>query len=288
MQISHLKTFLAVRKTGSFSAAAQAVNLSHSAVSVQMKLLEQAVGAPLFVRDRRPAVLTELGRELVQRAEEIVRRVDALEMLSVRDSTSGAIRIGFIPTTLQTVLPVLLSGLQQEFPDLQVYVRSALSAELAEATGRGEIDFAFLTAPMVPDPDTLSQEIGEEPLFVIAAKSLDKAKNSAVLLRRERYIAFSRKTWLGRQVDVSLDEMGIRTEPAIELDSIDAIENLVSKGFGVSVVPQRLFAPPLAERVRCYPFTGRYATRRLILVSRRDAQRSTVRSRIIALLARRG
>ena len=61
MQIAHLRTLLAIRDRGSFSAAAEAVHLSHSAVSVQMRQLEEETGIALFVKGRRPASLTPLG-----------------------------------------------------------------------------------------------------------------------------------------------------------------------------------------------------------------------------------
>lgn len=280
MQISQLRTFLAVHRTGSFAAAARQVHLSHSAVSVQMKQLEEEAGGALFRRDSRPVRLTDLGRQFVKHVRFILNEVDVLKNLSAEDSTEGRLTVGFVPTTLETLLPRVLSALRGSYPRLQVFVRSGLSSELVQALREGALDLAIVTAPAEPDAILTLREIVQETLFVIAPRHADCTLRPAALLRAHPYIAFSRRTLLGRQISAGLTESGIEADPMIELDSITAIEELVAGGFGVSVVPQRLFAPPLGDRLTCVPFGGPYPARRLVMLSRRDDRRATVRRRI--------
>ncbi len=277
MQTAHLRSLLAIKETGSFTAAAAAVHLSHSAVSVQMKQLEQQLGAPLFVKGRRPALLTPLGEEISERARDIVDQLDGLKALASADNLGGRIKLGFVPTTLQTLLPVVLERLRSEFPNLRVAVRSGLSSDLAKMVEDQHIDFAFLSAP-VSDPALIRlHELGSEPLFLVQAKSAtsERAKE-AEILRQNPYIAFSRTTWLGAQIASYLTQGGYKVEPEIELDSFDAIEHLVARGFGVSIVPQRLLAAPLQDSLQCITLGQPAPVRRVMLATPRHCQRQTV------------
>ncbi len=276
MQTAHLHTILAIHSAGSFTAAADLVHLSHSAISIQMKQLEQQLGAPLFIKGRRPATLTPLGEEVVEKARDIIERLDALKTLANADDWGGKVNLGFIPTTLQTLLPVVLERLRSDFPDLQVTVRSGLSGQLAEAVEKHELDFAFLSAPVTAHPMVRLHEIGSEPLFLITEKSYKSRAKEADILRQNPYIAFSRDTWLGEQIASHLTQRGLLIEPAIELDSIDAIEHLVTRGFGVSIVPQRLLATPLQDALRCLPLTAPAPVRRIMLATPPHCQRQTL------------
>ncbi len=275
MQTSHLRTLLAIRDTGSFSAAANAVNLSHSAISIQMKQLEEQLGAPLFVKGRRPALLTPLGEEVAEKAFGIVEQLDALKSLAGIDDVGGRVTLGFVPTTLQTLLPVVLERLRADFPDLRVSVRSGLSRELAEMVADGDVDFAFLSSPIEHNPLLRLLEIGREPLMLVTAKQ--RLHGRVVdLLRQNPYIAFSRNTWLGAQIARHLLQVGYLGEPDIELDSIDAIEHLVARDFGVSVVPQRLMAAPLEAALKCYTLSQPAPVRRMMLAMPRHCRRQTL------------
>ncbi len=277
MNISHLRTLLAIRRHGSLSGAAEAVHLSHSAVSVQMKQLEAEIGAPLFVAGKRPARLTRLGEEVVREARAIVARADSLKNLARTDDTGGQARLGFVPTTLGTLLPVVLERLRERFPALQVTVRSALSARLAEDVEQGNLDFAFISDPTVGAAQVHLHEIGAEPLFLITDRNSPGPGRLTEILARHPYIAFKRETWLGSHIEHWLQQKGLGGEPAIELDSIDAIEDLVARGFGVSVVPQRLLAPPLSDRLCCLKLGDPPPVRRLMLASSPQCRRLTIR-----------
>ena len=287
MNLSRLRTLVAIQDAGGFTAAAGRVNLSQSAVSVQMKQLEHELGGPLFIPGRRPATLTPLGLEAAERARDILAGIDGLRALNAGDDTGGQIAIGFVPTTLQTLLPRVLRHLQARFPALGVSVRSGLSAELGRGIEAQALDFAFLTSPLDLPPQIDLTEIAEEPLFVIDDGSGARPRSDLDILRARPYIAFSRKTWLGRRIDAVLARRGLTARPPIELDSVDAVEHLVAEGLGASVVPQRLGAPPLAERLRCTPFLdeGRPVVRRLMLAAHRNSRRETLKREIVSALA---
>lgn len=284
MRLDHLTSLIAIAEHGSFTAAASVIHLSHSAVSIQMRQLEDQVGAPLFDRSSRPPRLTPLGRDYVERARLIIAQVDDLKRLRNHDRLDGKVSFGFVPTTLQTILPVILTQLQTGFVDLQVTARSGFSSELAKDVASGKLDFAFFTAADTPRFDINIDIIASEPLFLIAAPDTPKHLGIDDLLRERPYIAFSPRTWLGQQIFNSLKARGLAFTPSIELDSLDAVENLVTQGFGVSIVPQRLFADDMANTLHCLAFGGRTEGRKLVLASHPHCSRPTLRRRMLEFL----
>jgi len=165
-----------------------------------------------------------------------------------------------------------------------VRVRSDLSQNLAEAVAAGQLDFAVLTAPSTPGRELLVDEIGQEPLSLILPAGSAAGRKPRELLHSLPYIAFAPKSWLGQQITAGLLDIGLSPRPAIELDSIDAIENLVAGGFGLSIVPQRLLAPPLENRLDCLLFPGTQRARRLALTSARGSGRQSLRDAILDIV----
>lgn len=288
MRLDHLTSLIAIAEHGSFTAAASVIHLSHSAVSIQMRQLEDQVGAPLFDRSTRPPQLTPLGRDYVERARLIIAQVDDLKRLRSHDRLDGKVSFGFVPTTLQTILPVILTQLQTDFVDLHVTARSGFSSELAQDVATGKLDFAFFTASDHPRFDLTLDIIASEPLFLIAAPNTPKHLGIEDLLRAQPYIAFSPGTWLGQQIFTGLKTRGLTFTPSIELDSLDAVENLVAQGFGVSIVPQRLFADALADNLHCLPFGDKTEGRKLALASHPHCSRPTLRRTMVGFLRLKG
>jgi len=286
MQLTHLKTLIAIQKGGSFSAAADIVHLSHSAVSIQMRQLEEQTGLIIFEKGRRPATLTPIGRQFLLKAIEVLETVAELELIGREDTTSGAISIGFVPTTLQTILPIALAELRQRYPDLRVSVKSGLSGELAAAVAAQTLDFAFLTAPTTPQSDIKITMVAEEPLAIITDLNCQVPRNPYDLFLTQPFIAFSRNSWLGQQIETHLADAGVSFDPTIELDSIDAVENLVALGHGVSIVPVRTLAT--AHPGLCYTIApGNPApTRRLTLASHRQTRRKTLHDVIVDIVTK--
>lgn len=286
MQLTHLKTLIAIQKGGSFSAAADIVHLSHSAISIQMRQLEAQTGLVIFEKGRRPATLTPLGRQFLLKAIEVMKTVAELERIGREDTTSGSISIGFVPTTLQTVLPIALAELRRRYPDLRVSVISGLSGELAAAVSAQTLDFAFLTAPTSPQSDIHITMIAQEPLAIISDLNCPIPRNPYDLFLTQPFIAFSRKSWLGQQIESYLAQAGVSFDPTIELDSIDAVENLVAMGHGVSIVPIRTLAPAHPDLCYTKPPGTPAPARRLTLASHRLATRKTLHDVIVDIVIR--
>lgn len=284
MQLSHLRTLVAIQKGGSFSAAAKIVNLSHSAISIQMHQLEEKTGLVLFEKGRRPATLTPIGRQFLVKSLSVLEKLEELDQVGKEDDTAGAISIGFVPTTLLTVLPIALGELRRRYPDLRVSVKSGLSGELAEDVASQKLDFAFLTAPDVPQNDLHLNVIANEPFAIISELNSVLPRNPYDLFLTHPFIAFSRTSWMGHQIEAHLAQAGVPFDPTIELDSIDAVENLVALGHGVSVVPTRILAPR-HPKLRYTATSGDpVPLRRLTLATHVRSTRKTLRDMIVEIV----
>jgi DNA-binding transcriptional LysR family regulator len=266
MNLRQLRSIATIRQQGSFAAAGDRIGLSHSAVSVQMQQLENSLGIKLFDRGKRPVTLTAEGAQIAAIAGEVLDKLETIKRVASGNETPGSIAIGFIPTTVQNLLPRVLEALREQFPDLQVGVRSGLSGELAAALSRRELDYALLTTPAVEIPELQITPIASEPFYVIAPADRAASESDEELLRAMPYIAFNRRTWVGRHIAARLQQRGIHVSQSIEIDSLEAIENLVSSGFGVSIVPRRLHAAIDSAKIVQIPFGKPAETRQLSLV----------------------
>ena len=273
MNLRQLRSLATILDTGSFAAAGDRTGLSHAAISVQMQQLEATLGVDLFDRTNRPARLTTTGVRIAHLAEEVLARVDNIYQEASGAAITGSVSIGFIPTSVHNLLPRVLEALRQQFPELQVSVKSELSGELATAVVRRELDYALVTTPLVEIPELEITAIASEPFYVIGPASIE-VDSDTELLRSMPYIAFSKRTWVGQHIAAKLQQRGIHVTESIEIDSLEAIESLVADGFGVSIVPQRLHTGFQSNKLLQIPFCNPIDTRQLTLIQHKSRPNS--------------
>lgn len=281
MRMEYLRTLQAVHRTGSVSAAAREVHLSDSAVSVQLRKLEEELGKELTQKGKRPLSLTGFGIQFCELSARVVESHDALLRFARDDIVEGQVRIGFVSTTLQTLLPRILTALGQEFPMLEVRILSGLSQELSDQVRAGKLDFAFVSSAPRANSGIQTVEIAHEPLRLIASPGLRERPDAGALFRQRPFIGFARNTWLGLQIQEILTTQFPDIEQTVELDSIDAIENLVACDQGISIVPERIFAVDLRERFHVADLPGPQRARSLQLISAANCVRDRVRRQMI-------
>ncbi len=237
MDVKSLYTFLAVVDHGSFAQAAAALNLSASAISVQMRALEADVDMRLFDRSRRPPALTPEGRAFIERAREVIAIWEDLSHSLRRDSNAGRLRIGAVHTAVSTLLPPALQRLRDSHPNLGFTLSTGLAHDLEAALRAGMIDAALITGPETAAPGFAFHMVCTQRLVVVAHATAAGADVRSVL-ERNPYIRFSRQARVGEMVERALDEQHIRVHPAMEIDTQDGVMALVAAGLGVSVVPE--------------------------------------------------
>lgn len=166
-----LRTFLAIADTGSFSAAADIVGRTPSAVSMQVKKLEDLIDRRLFNRDSRSVALTRHGEALVADARRIVdMNVELVARLRAPD-LSGAITVGTPDEYAGTFLPCVLRRFARTHPAVQVNVVCDYSTNLQEKLRRGEIDAALVTEGELLSETPTHRVVYEEDLVWLGAKN---------------------------------------------------------------------------------------------------------------------
>ncbi|MBW4706273.1 LysR family transcriptional regulator [Roseobacter sp. YSTF-M11] len=247
-----MRILIAVVDGGSFAAAGDAVGRSHSAISLQIKGLEEELGVVLFDRLVRPPMPTVKCRALADHARKIIALFDAAEDIVHDQLVRGKLVIGAVPTVLSSFLPRALAELKTLHPDLSFDVHSGSSDSLAEQLAQGDLDIVICTKPPQPINGLEWHLIAHEPMVVIAPKEAEG--NDETLLTTQPFIWFNRKTWAGSGIEAELKARDIRVQATMEIDSLDAIAAMVREGLGVSIVPHCRGAPGVWPGLRSVSF----------------------------------
>ena len=253
MTIKQLKTLLAVVEHNSFARAGDQLGLSHSAVSLHIKAMEEELGVQLFDRIKRPPVPTARGRALADHARRTLAMFEASAAVARGDLVRRKLSVGAVPTALASFLPAGLKNLQTRFPELRIELHNGGSAVLAEQVGTGELDIAVCTRPLNPIPGLDWHPIATEP-FVVVAPVHAKGATWRDLLEDYPFIWFNRKTWAGQSIEQELREKQVKIKATMEIDTLEAIANLVGEGLGVSILPVCKGKRPFSRRLRHVPF----------------------------------
>ncbi|CAB3705497.1 LysR family transcriptional regulator [Achromobacter pestifer] len=236
--IKEFKTFIAVARDGTFTGAGVHLGLTQSAVSAQIKRLEEYLGVELFDRGARAAVLNVHGREMLTQAEELVAMAERMVTTAGAGQVSGSLRIGAIASVQQDLLVDALGRFRAVYPEVRVRIVPGVSLSLLGQVDAGEVDMAVLIRP----PFTLPPELGwhrllNEPVVLAMPEAMPLAPWRD-LLATQPFIRYDRASFGGRVVDIFLKKHRINVHEAVELDEIEAIANMVRHGLGVALLPR--------------------------------------------------
>ncbi|MBB4234015.1 LysR family transcriptional regulator [Rhizobium esperanzae] len=271
MNPRQLKTFLAVTRHGNLTRAAAEVNLSQSSLSDQIQVLEEELGAKLFLRSRQGVTLTPAGAALQTYAEEI---------LTLNDEAKGAVRVaagnaqqsisvGTLETIAAERLAPWLSLFGKQNPGLGVKLKIGGSGELLAQLQSGSIDVAFTFDRGQQDQRFAMRRISNEPLVLIASRhSHARSPESLAALCTVPFIATESGCVYRHLFDTAFGAAGVAAPPIVtEVDSIATIVRLVASGAGYGLVP-RLVVGARGDIVEL-PWPGEPPAAALVMMWRR-------------------
>ncbi|MGD8430845.1 MAG: LysR family transcriptional regulator [Ectothiorhodospiraceae bacterium] len=298
MDIRQLRYFLAIAEARSITGAAERLGVAQSALSQQLRRLEQALDTRLLVRSSRGVRLTETGERLRQHARQLVQDLDGLreEIRSAESSPSGPVSIG-IPTSLGSRLSVPLAlRVRRELPRVKLHVVEGLSGHTLQWLRAGTLDLALVFgAESVPG---LTVElIATEELHLVGpsgdATLHDTREDTVPLsaLGRLPLVMPARPHGVREELEAAARAAGVQLDVVLEMDALEPIKALVAEGAGYTVLSPRLAREgPLGRRLETRLLGPPPITRSIYLA--REAERPLsigarhVRDRLRAELAR--
>ena len=279
--LTQLEYALAVQKFGHFAKAAKACFVTQPTLSMQIQKLEETLGTIIFDRSKKPILLTDTGKKLIEQMQSIVREAKQLEAITQVANTGkicGELIVGVIPTIAPYLLPRILPLLEKMHPDLQLKIFEMQTHKIIDSLNDDEIDVGLLATPLK------SPKIHERPLYWEPFSLLCKKDHELNKFKRVKYSELnSEDIWLLEEghclrhqvLDVcSLKQKkNIKRKYQFESGSLETLKNLVNSYGGYTLLPS-LATEGLGENVVLLPFERPIPAREIGLVTRRQHYKS--------------
>jgi len=252
MDISTLNAFLAVARFQSFSKASEALYLSQSAVSKRVAALEDELDTQLFNRVSRQISLTEAGRQLLPRADELVQQAEELQRYAstLSDAISGSLSIAIAHHIGLHRLPPILRRFNQQYPQVSLDIRFEDSDQAFHAVEQGDIEFALITLP-TQTPGQLEKEvIWQDELSVVVGSEHNLAPSKQVDFRQlAEYPAVltSSDTETYKIIRREFDKTGLDLQVQMQTNNLETLKMLSAAGLGWSILPTTMIDEQLIQ-----------------------------------------
>jgi len=274
MDFDQLTTFVQVSKLKSFSKAGQKVFRSQSAVSAQIRQLEQAYHAKLLDRSAKSVELTPAGVVLFEFAERLLRlRDESMQVVADRGNVvQGPVAFGANEATCLYLLPDILAEFQRRYPLVQISIYRNFSHKILQRLEEGSLDLGIVTLPL-KSPNLKIHTINRDRLrFMVSAKNPMAQRSHVTLEEIASAPLIFPKTGFTRQVlDKLFRPYRSRLRIAMELPSIGMIKTFVAADVGISIISESFARDQVKSgEVKLLNVEGFDLYRELALVYRRD------------------
>ncbi len=244
VSLRQLRYFDALARNNHFGRAAAACAISQPALSMQIKELEDCLGAVLVERGGRQMRLTKFGEEAAPRVREILRSVDELSDFAraSQDRLAGRMRIGMIPTVAPYILPAVIANLARLHPELEIHVREALTSKLIQELGEGRLDTAIVALPVSEPSLTEVALFAENFLLVRPGEDEDAPVPSSEMLREMRLLLLEEGHCFRDQALSFCKMQTTLPREVLDANSLSTLVQMVSAGLGVTLIPEMAVA----------------------------------------------
>lgn len=273
MTISLFKTLIAISESGSFSAAAETVCVTHAAVGQQMKRLEDSLGVKLFDRSEKTPRLNQLGRAFVPKAKAVVFAYDTiLDDLTGDPRMIGELILGAVPSTIHGLIPKASKRLLQLYPDLHIRIVPELSPRLLELVEQGVLDAAVMSEPLRVQDNLNWTPFYEEELVLLTAREVMETDPRKILATMP-YIRHTRQASVGMLAEEWLSTQKVKVNDAMEMGSLENLASMVAHNLGVSVGPNICVPDPIFRQLRKISLGAEAPSRTLGILTRADCSK---------------
>jgi DNA-binding transcriptional LysR family regulator len=293
LDVRRLRVLREVAAQGSFSAAAESLSYTQSAVSQQIAALEREAGSQLVERSARGVTLTDAGRALVCHADAILARLaDAEEELhAIAGLRGGRLRLAAFPSACSTLMPLAVARFRERHPGVELSLCPADPDDAVALLRGGSSDIALsivTTFGARTDPDLDVVELLDDPMYIMLPRDHPLAERARI-----RLADLADEPWMigtaGTCPDTSIflhacQAAGFSPNIAFNLDDYNAIQGFVAAGMGVSFIPD-LALINVRDDIVVRSLGARPPIRRIVATTLADSFRSPAKQAMLDVLA---
>jgi DNA-binding transcriptional LysR family regulator len=296
LDVRRLRVLKEVADRGSFSAAAEALSYTQSAVSQQIAALEREAGTTLVERGARGVRLTDAGRALVGHSEAIMARIAAAEaeLEAIAGLRGGRLRLAAFPTAGPTIIPLAIAEFSDRHPDVELSLVEAEPEDALPMLKAGELDVALVyeygTLPGSVLMDGLETvHLLDDPMLLAFPRNHPQARQARVRLAdlaQERWILGDEKGQCKPMHLAACAAAGFEPRVAFQTSDCDVSLGLVATGVAIAMIPElAVTAPPEGVAIRSFDDRDT-PVRRIVAATRAAAARSPARAAMLETLQR--
>lgn len=253
MDIRSLRYFVETVRLNSFTQAAEALHLTQSTISKMVRQLEDEIGAPLLIRDGRKLTLTDTGRIVFGRGQEMLAAMRQLT-LEVRDTQAlrlGSLTVG-IPPMINVLFTPVLKAFRARYPNITLTLQEDTGQAIERQVAAGELEIGMTVLPTDPDLDLVSVQIASYPIWALAEAGTFQAHRTTLKFKAlgdMPLVLLKDDFALTRSLRRAFHTGGFEPKIAAQSGQWDWLVAMASAGLGVALLPE--------------PFIHRLATERL-------------------------
>ena len=246
LNVARLRVLKEVAYRGSFSAAAEALSYTQSAISQQIATLEAETGMALLERHPRGVTLTAAGQTLVGHAEGILARLEAAEssLEAIAGLRGGRLRVASFPTAGAALMPLAIATFRSAYPDVELTLAEGEPEQIVPRLRAGELDLALLFefGDETLELDGMTRtELLDDPMYLALPRAHALARREKLRLwdlAEEAWVQTSHSSPCAMHVIRSCHAAGFEPNVAFESDDYQTVQGLVAAGVGVALIPE--------------------------------------------------
>ena len=282
-----IRTFMLVAEGASFRTASESAHRSPSAVSAQIRQLEEQLGVQLLHRTTRSVKLTSSGRMLLEASRKGFREIEAglREIRETVDLQRGQVFLASSLVIAATKIPPLLEIFERDYPTVQVLVREQTPDSVAQSVLNGDVDFGI--SPMMEGFDIDFEPVMQEGIWALVPRRLYSRDTETIELKelcRMPVLLLSHATALRRLLDAATERQGLRLEPKHECAQAQTLIAMANVQLGAAILPASIIPDRTSRTVRALRIVSPSLKRQIGLITARGHELSPAAARLAQLV----
>lgn len=284
----HIRAFLAVARIGNFTRAASELHVSQSALTVQIKQLEDSLGVSLFDRGKRRVALTDAGRDVLGPLERIL--VDTESIVSrTRELTSlrrGLVTMAVLPSLAARIVPKAIQKFTKMYPGVVVRIRDIVAEKIIEVVKKEEVDFG-ISNRLRPDKELKTSLLLTDRLCAFVSRNHLLAKQETMTLidlAAHQLIVTGRDSGVREILEDALRKAKRPLAIAYETNYISTVLGLAKEGLGIAILPEVAADMDRSLQLHSVAIISPVLSRKIEIIEKKDRSLSPSAAQMVKIL----